>query len=374
MAKITKIVAVIIFSISALLCFRPVIASNLQGVDLTASVSSAVGAVGNFFNFFSQTVFGKIKSDFCGNYRASISSNEWKSGEFRTSLGEKICPSAGTSVSNTAQSKKTTAQTSLAKNTTTPSANVNTPSITDKAVPNKNAETPGPLLGNTTPDGTDLNQTQIIYWTNIERVNTTLPALSENTTLDSIAMARVNDMFEKEYFEHVSPTGDNVSKMSDRFDYQYIYIGENIAMGNFGSSRDLLNAWMASPGHRENILNTNYTEIGVAAKEARYNGDLVWISAQVFGKPLSSCPSPDANKKIEINTDYATSNAMQTQANSLLAEIKTINPTSNPATYNSKVAEYNNLADSINILINKTKKLITEYNSSVTVFNTCIKK
>ena len=351
-----------------------------------ATVSEVSFGISDFVNFFSQTIFGKIRADFCENYRSSISSGEWKTGEFRTNLGEKVCLTLNTkqsyqdtsvvkdsSVESAAQVATSTSASStknivVKKNTTPKVDTVNT------TQPKKTVQNPAPLLSNVSSDNAQISQTQIIYWTNFERTKATLPTLSENSILDEVALARVNDMFEKGYFEHVSPTGDNVAKMSDRLGYKSVHIGENIAMGNFQSARNLLDAWMASEGHRENILNNNYAEIGVAAKEAMYKGSLVWISAQVFGKPAPYCPLPDPSRKTEIDTDYATSNTMQAQAQNLLSEINSMNPPSNQPLYDSKVAEYKNIEDAMNALISTTKQLITNYNNDISVYNNCIKK
>lgn len=373
MVKNSKKIIPSLFLLLILFAFKPAFAFDFSGIGQVASIGSIANEVGGFFNFFSQTVFGKIKTDFCENYRTALKNGDWKTGEFRTNLGDKICPAITTLAKITATANPTT-NTPTKINTTTKTTSSALPNITKISVPQNPVGTSQPLVGNTSSDHTQINTTQIIYWTNIERTNATLPALSENSTLDAIAEARVEDMFAKGYFEHISPTGQSVSTVSNSLGYKYIYIGENIAMGNFGSSRDLLNAWMASPGHKANILNTEYTEIGVAAKQSTYNGSLVWISAQIFGKPLSSCPSPDPNKKTEVESDYATTNTMQTQAQNLLAEIKSMNPSTNPTSYNSKVSEYNSLVDSVNALISKTKDLITNYNNGVTAYNTCIKE
>jgi hypothetical protein len=65
--------------------------------------------------------------------------------------------------------------------------------------------------------------------------------------------------------------------------YEYYYAGENIAYG-FTGATDVMNAWMNSSGHRANILDSNYTEIGVSAK---MNPDGVWYFTQEFGKPIT---------------------------------------------------------------------------------------
>jgi len=107
-----------------------------------------------------------------------------------------------------------------------------------------------------------LTQKGIIEWANKQREKYGLAPLKENQILDKTAMAKVEDMFENQYFAHESPTGEKVSDLARKFGYDFLLIGENLAMGNFSSDEDLVFAWMESPGHRENILNEKYQEIG----------------------------------------------------------------------------------------------------------------
>ncbi len=231
---------------------------------------------------------------------------------------------------------------------------------------------PGGLSGSTAPNGVSLNDSQIMYWTNIERNdNGGLSALSENNILDKIAAIRVEDMFAKQYFDHYSPSGDNVSKEADANGYSYITIGENIAEGNFGSSRDLVTAWMNSPGHRANILNTSYTEIGVAAEQGMYQGNEVWISSEVFGKPLSNCPGPDVSIKQQISADQAKATNLNTELAS--AKAKLTEDSSDSSAYNAEATIYNNLANQYNNLVAEMKTLASQYNQQVAAFNACIK-
>ncbi|MBU6370809.1 MAG: CAP domain-containing protein [Patescibacteria group bacterium] len=253
------------------------------------------------------------------------------------------------------------------------SAAQNPAPVQPQAASSASAGLPGGLSGGTSQTGTALDDGQIIYWTNIARAdNGGLSALSENSTLDKIASIRVADMFAKQYFDHYSPTGDNVSKEADTNGYSYITIGENIAEGNFGGSHGLVTAWMNSPGHRANILNTKYTEIGVAAEEGTYQGNRVWIAGQVFGEPASACPSPDAALKSTIASD-------QSQATSLDAQITAVKTQMNAdsgdtSAYNADVATYNGLADQYNTLVTTLKSLVATYNVQVAAFNACIKQ
>src|SRR3972149_8112399 len=136
--------------------------------------------------------------------------------------------------------------------------------------------------------------------TNIQREKNGLTTLSTNSLLNQSTQRKVKDMFSEQYFEHISPQGLDVSDLAENAGYKFILIGENLALGNFLNDEALVQAWMDSPGHRENILNSGYKEIGVAVLKGTYQGKTTWIAVQHFGKPLSDCPQPDTTLKQKI--------------------------------------------------------------------------
>ncbi len=232
---------------------------------------------------------------------------------------------------------------------------------------------PGPLRV-TTPasaNPSDLSIRGVIEYTNGARsLNGGLPALIENSTLDRDAKIKLDDMFAKQYFEHESPTGVGPSDIANAVGYQYILVGENLALGDFGSDEKLVKAWMDSPGHRANILNAHYQEIGVAVGKGMYEGRLTWLAVQSFGMPLSSCPAIDTQKKARIDANNA-----QVSAQSVVLDAKKtqINSTStDDPNYNIYVNEFNALIPVYNALVVETRTLVAEYNAAVQAFNSCI--
>src|SRR5262249_8345343 len=122
-----------------------------------------------------------------------------------------------------------------------------------------------PLRGGDASANVTLTQAGVIKWTNIQRQeNGALPALTVNAKLNESAQLKLKDMFAKQYFEHVSPSGVGPDGLANEVGYAYASIGENLALGNFADDRALVQAWMDSPGHRANILGKSYREIGVA--------------------------------------------------------------------------------------------------------------
>jgi len=120
----------------------------------------------------------------------------------------------------------------------------------------------------------------VIDATNVERKDKKLVALTMSPKLMAAARAHAAAMAKQDMLAH-ELDGDNADKRVATAGYKYSHLGENIAW-NQKTAKDALAAWMDSEGHRKNILNDEFTEIGVAAV-ANDKGELYWC--QVFGKP-----------------------------------------------------------------------------------------
>jgi uncharacterized protein YkwD len=230
------------------------------------------------------------------------------------------------------------------------------------------------ISGNGVKPSNTLTTKGVIAGTNAQRAaNGGLPALVENPTLDDIAMLRLDDMFQNQYFAHVAPPPDNESALTvaSSVGYQYLALGENLALGNFAGNGGLIAAWMNSPGHRANILNTHYTQIGVAVREGVYQGQSTWIAVQIFGTPASSCPSPDAALKANLDSLESQITMMTTQLEQSKATIQGMEPQFGED-YNQAVANYNALAAQYNDLVAQEKTGITTYDAQVDAFNACL--
>ncbi|HVE70130.1 MAG TPA: CAP domain-containing protein [Thermoanaerobaculia bacterium] len=112
---------------------------------------------------------------------------------------------------------------------------------------------------------------------NRERAAHGLGPLRLNAALSDAARDRIADMFEKRYFAHVSPDGIDPFVWAARRGYRYRLIGENLAVGYAGTR--VVDGWMRSPGHRENILGRGFDEVGIAvapgAPQRGYKGPTV---------------------------------------------------------------------------------------------------
>lgn len=135
-----------------------------------------------------------------------------------------------------------------------------------------------------------ISPTEVIRLTNEKRVAAGLSPLSENGTLSAAALAKGNDMLAKGYWAHFAPDGTSPWKFFNDFGYKYRYAGENLAR-DFSNPSSAVDAWMASPTHRENILNGNYKEIGIGVVEGSLGGADTTIIVQFFGSRSNAEPS-----------------------------------------------------------------------------------
>lgn len=153
---------------------------------------------------------------------------------------------------------------------------------------------------------TDINQSTIIILTNQQRQTAGVGQLKESALLDQVATLKAADMFKYDYWAHVSPSGVTPWAWYDQVGYKYIYAGENLAR-DFDTSASVMQGWMNSPGHRENLLSTNYTEIGVAVVNGSLLGHDTTLVVQEFGKPqvlsaTSSAPQTPTTTGVSVSS------------------------------------------------------------------------
>lgn len=103
---------------------------------------------------------------------------------------------------------------------------------------------------------------QVVNLVNQQREKNGLAPLKLSTSLDNVAQSKAQDMINENYFGHTSPKYGSPFNMMSEYGIHYSYAGENIAAGQ-ADPTTVMQDWMNSPGHRANILNKNYTEIGV---------------------------------------------------------------------------------------------------------------
>lgn len=125
---------------------------------------------------------------------------------------------------------------------------------------------------------------QVIALTNQKRAELGLSPLTINSKLNDAAQRKAGDMFALNYWAHNSPTGKEPWSFFREVGYSYTFAGENLAR-DFMESSEVVEAWMNSPSHRDNIANSNYREIGLAVVNGTLNGVETTLVVQLFGTP-----------------------------------------------------------------------------------------
>lgn len=115
-----------------------------------------------------------------------------------------------------------------------------------------------PALANTVTE----YEAEVVRLVNIERAKNGLEPLTMNWELSRVARYKSQDMHDRGYFSHTSPTYGSPFNMIRNFGISYRTAGENIAMG-YNTPQAVVTGWMNSSGHRANILNSSFTQIGV---------------------------------------------------------------------------------------------------------------
>ncbi|MFC5700924.1 CAP domain-containing protein [Cohnella faecalis] len=167
----------------------------------------------------------------------------------------------GTGSGQTAQPSKPVTQPSK------PAAQPSKPATTKPSTPSTSTGSNGSTAADSSASA---YAQQVVTLVNQERAKAGLKPLQSNAKLTAMALDKAKDMYNKNYFDHTSPTYGSPFDMMKTYGISYRYAGENIAKGQ-RTPQEVMTAWMNSAGHKANILNANFTTIGVAY----YNGE--WV-------------------------------------------------------------------------------------------------
>ncbi len=168
-----------------------------------------------------------------------------------------------------------------------------------------------------------ITQDNILNLTNQSRIEYGLSSLKQNSLLAKAAQAKADDMLANSYFAHNSPDGRTPWSFITAAGYNYIMAGENLAV-NFTEAEHVDSAWMNSPGHKANILNKDFEEIGVGIAEGQYQGHTAIFVVQEFGTPVEQ-KIQLADKSTIVQTEAVPPPVIQTapvQASQTAPEVK----------------------------------------------------
>lgn len=144
---------------------------------------------------------------------------------------------------------------------------------------------------------TNIQLEQLLAATNTQRVANGLQPLALNQALSNAASKKAADMLTKDYWAHVGPQGETPWDFIISSGYKYSVAGENLAK-NFQDSSGVVQAWMNSPSHRDNMLKPSYREIGFAIVNGTLQGEETTLVVQMFGAPASGTVSEAPAKQV----------------------------------------------------------------------------
>lgn len=141
------------------------------------------------------------------------------------------------------------------------------------------------------PDVLSAQTQRIIALTNQLRNEQGLPLLDTNGLLTTSAGLKAEDMNAKQYFSHTSPEGHKLSYFLGKAGYKYSTAGENLAVG-FSDASDVVDAWMKSPKHYSNLVDTDFKQFGLGLVAGEFEGKPTVFVAQHFGSPSAVAVKP----------------------------------------------------------------------------------
>ena len=133
---------------------------------------------------------------------------------------------------------------------------------------------------------------QVLEQTNRQRALASLKPLTINPKLSQAATAKAQDMFTDQYWAHIAPDGATPWVFMKNAGYTYLVAGENLAR-DFADTNSMVQAWMDSPTHKANIMNSDYTEIGIAVVDGELQGYETTLVVQMFGEPAGRVATVD---------------------------------------------------------------------------------
>lgn len=141
-----------------------------------------------------------------------------------------------------------------------------------------------PIQAWLTPDVLTEQSQKIIQLTNEIRKNLNISLLTQNSLLNQAALAKAQDMILNQYFDHVSQQGKGLAFWLNNVNYNYKSAGENLALG-FADAKEVVDAWVKSSTHYKNIIDSDFSQIGVAMVSGTFADADTSLVAQFFGQP-----------------------------------------------------------------------------------------
>lgn len=190
-----------------------------------------------------------------------------------------------------------------------------------------------PTVAFVMPDVLAIEQEKIIQLTNELRAQVNAGNLNEEVKLNTSGQLKADDMARGQYFAHVSPDGNGLGYFLKQAKYSYTVAGENLAMG-FSSAPELFDAWVKSPTHYANLVDTDFKHIGIGVTSGLYDGLSTVYVAQHFGAPKNkSAATPEITTPVVQVATVSSTAVEEAPVPTSTADTSTpvVEPTSTPS-------------------------------------------
>lgn len=162
----------------------------------------------------------------------------------------------------------------------------------------------------------NINAGDVFAISNQQRTAAGLAPLTLNTELVNAATAKANHMFANNYWAHVAPDGSTPWTFINGSGYVYNSAGENLAK-DFNTSNGVVTGWMGSSSHRENILNSNFQDVGYAVVNGTLLGVQTTLVVAMYGSPVQAPVAVANNNEQPINQNATQTTPVTTNQNTV---------------------------------------------------------
>jgi len=185
-------------------------------------------------------------------------------------------------------------------------------------------------LGNVLGYSSSITSSKVLEQINAQRSESGLVPLVTNGKLEQAAIEKGKDMMEHGYWAHISPEGKDPWQFIQAQKYTYTSAGENLAK-DFAETEAMIRAWMNSPTHRANILDTRFTETGIAVVDGQLDGVETTLVVQMFAHPsqqIAIITEPDIAQatRTSESTELTPELFLQSSPNAQPSMGKNLNP------------------------------------------------
>lgn len=183
----------------------------------------------------------------------------------------------------------------------------------------------GGSVGHVLGVATDITIEKLYALTNQKRAEAGAPPLSYNNQLAAAAVAKANYMFTNNLWAHYGADGTTPWSFMLAAGYRYVFAGENLAK-DFLFSQDVVDGWMNSPTHKENLLRADYKDVGFGVVNGTLNGQETTLVVQMFGSPQGAPLVAQAKAEEQVKVIPTRKPAIPTKT-ATTAPTKTATPT-----------------------------------------------